>query len=105
VRCFICRVPAFTACARCGKFYCSRHGRPQFNSLSTCLDCYDRRRPAFFISGCIFAAAAVAIGWIALMAPGPNDSKLPYYAIFLPMAATSLLGAVGFFWYSWRSYP
>jgi hypothetical protein len=105
LKCWLCPSPCSAACARCGRFYCSRHGRARLNGVSTCVDCYDRMRPAFFIVGVLIILAGIAVGLIALLAPEPNEPKFPYYGIFLPMAGGILAAAAGQLWYACRSYP
>jgi hypothetical protein len=105
VRCFYCSYAGTAACARCGKFYCSHHGRAQLNGYSTCIECYDRRRPMFFAVAVLFSLGGLAP---LLMPVFNSDLKIfapVWYGIFGPLAVVFLACAAVHFWYALRAYP
>src|SRR5262245_34440661 len=59
VACSLCDSRAFAACSRCGRFYCSLHGRERYNGGSTCVRCYERQRPGLLVGGVILAVAGL----------------------------------------------
>ncbi|MFO0967142.1 MAG: hypothetical protein U0793_16375 [Gemmataceae bacterium] len=105
VRCFVCRAPSFASCARCGRFYCARHGRERFGANSMCVVCYDRRRAGHLLAGIAAGLFALFCLYVALFVPGPKDPKEPYLFTFLPMAAGGSIASVVSIWFSARAYP
>ena len=103
-RCFDCDSPCSTACARCGWFFCRHHGRVQWFGGSTCVDCYVRLRPGFLIAGAMFILCGMICVLGAVVAPEPNEPKLPYYLSFLPIAAGCVVAGIVQLWYGWRTY-
>ncbi len=96
---------ASAACAKCGRFYCSHHGRARLNGNSTCVDCYNRLRPVSVLIAILFAPLGVACLLLPHFVVGPQEPAYPYYATFIPLAVGSLLTAALNLWFAFRAYP
>ncbi len=105
VKCFLCKANAFAACARCGRFYCSRHGRARFRSVSTCTECYDGQRPGFLFAAAILVVGGICFLLMPLFILGPQDPKAPYYGISIPVALAFLAAGAANLWFALRAYP
>jgi hypothetical protein len=88
--CYDCAARVEGACRRCGRFYCSRHGRH-----ATCGRCYDSSR----VVGLCVASAAVAVGLGVIFLVPASAGISPWVGlVFLGLGAAC-------FWQALRPFP